>query len=134
MDEIMIAVDTNILVRYVTNDDFLQAQQAKKLLSENHVFISKTVILEMEWVLRAVYKLPQANVLKAMLTILGLLNVLVEDMYQIAEAIEYYKGGLDFADALHYVANKQIDTFYTFDEKFIKKSQSLYLKVSGLKP
>lgn len=129
----MIAVDTNILVRYVVNDDPVQAQQAKELLRENEIFISKTAILETEWVLRGVYKLPQDTVLKALLKILGLENVSVENEYQIAEAIEYYKKGLDFADALHYVANKQVDNFYTFDEKFVKKSQLLTLNVTGLK-
>ena len=133
MAESMIAVDTNILVRYVVNDDAEQAQQAKELLRDNRVFISKTVILETEWVLRGVYKLPQESVLKGLLSILGLENVSLENEYQIAQAIEYYQQGLDFADALHYVANKQIDNFYTFDEKFVKKSQLLSLKVTGLK-
>lgn len=129
----MIAVDTNILVRYVVNDDAAQAQQAKELLRENAVFISKTVILETEWVLRGVYKLPQETILKALLSILGLENVSVENEHQIAKAIKYYKHGLDFADALHYVANITVDNFYTFDEKFVKKSQRLSLKVTGLK-
>ena len=133
MAESMIAVDTNILVRYVVNDDIEQAQQAKELLRDNTVFISKTVILETEWVLRGVYKLPQETVLKALLSILGLENVLVDHQYQIVQAIEDYQKGLDFADALHYVANTQTDNFYTFDEKFVKKSQLLNLKVVGLK-
>jgi len=55
MAESMIAVDTNILVLYIVNDDIEQARQAKELLGENAVFISKTVILETEWVLRDVY-------------------------------------------------------------------------------
>jgi len=56
----------------------------------------------------------------------------VEHEYQIAQAIEYYQKGLDFADALHYVANRQVNNFYTFDEKFVKKSQLLSLKVAVL--
>ncbi|MGZ5007097.1 MAG: PIN domain-containing protein [Methylobacter sp.] len=56
----MIAVDTNILVRYVVNDDLVQAQQAKALLkSASAVFIAKTTLLECEWVLRSAYKLPR---------------------------------------------------------------------------
>jgi predicted nucleic-acid-binding protein len=54
----MIAIDTNILVRIVTNDHPEQVQVAVNFLFNNKaIFISKTVILELEWVLRYSYKL-----------------------------------------------------------------------------
>ncbi|MGZ8220162.1 MAG: PIN domain-containing protein, partial [Methylobacter sp.] len=50
----MIAVDTNILVRYAVNDELVQSQQAKALLKNTDaIFISKTTLLEFEWVLRS---------------------------------------------------------------------------------
>ena len=53
----MIAVDTNILVRYLTNDDAEQAQLAIDLLNgSEHIWLPKTVLLETEWVLRSVNK------------------------------------------------------------------------------
>ena len=50
--EIMIAIDTNVLVRIVTNDQPEQARRAAILLLNQPVFISKTVILGVGWVLR----------------------------------------------------------------------------------
>jgi predicted nucleic-acid-binding protein len=44
----MIAVDTNLLVRILTNDDPNQARRAVKILKSDDIFISKTVLLETE--------------------------------------------------------------------------------------
>ncbi len=125
----MIAVDTNILVRYAVNDDPVQSQQAKALLKNTKtIFISKTALLEFEWVLRSAYKLPRESILYAMLTICGLPNVTVENAWQVSQASELYSKGLDFADALHYLANTGIEKFYTFDEKFITRGKLFNLK------
>ena len=53
----MIAFDTNLLVRLATNDQPQQAAIAEQLLQSNEVFISRTVLLETEWVLRSRYKI-----------------------------------------------------------------------------
>jgi predicted nucleic-acid-binding protein len=48
----MLAVDANIIVRLLTNDERAEAARAKILLAENEVFVATTVLLETEWVLR----------------------------------------------------------------------------------
>ena len=122
----MITIDTNIWVRYVTNDDPLQATKAVELLSRSEeVFLPKTVLLELEWVLRAVYELPRANILKAVLHILGLPNVQAEFPEQVVSALAYFERGLDFADALHMVSSGSEKTVYTFDTQFAKRARSL---------
>ena len=127
----MIAVDTNILVRYVTNDDLVQSRQAKALLENAQaIFISKTTLLEVEWVLRSAYKLPRESILKSILTICGWPNLTVENPWQVAQACEFYGKGLDFADALHYCANTDVEAFYTFDEKFIKNGSLANLNMA----
>ena len=52
----LIAVDTNIMIRLAMRDDESQFQTAMALLAEHQFFISQTVQLEMEWVLRSRYK------------------------------------------------------------------------------
>lgn len=128
----MIAVDTNILVRYAVNDDPVQSQQAKALLKKaESIFVSKTTLLEFEWVLRSAYKLPRESILHSILTICGLPNLTVESAWQVAQACELYSKGLDFADALHYYsANTSVEKFYTFDEKFIRNGKLLNLQIS----
>lgn len=126
----MITVDTNVWVRYLTNDDPDQADRALRLLkSADEVFVPKTVLLELEWVLRAVYELPAAAVLKSLLTILGLPIVCAEQPEQVARAIDLYRHGIDFADALHLSASDTDSPFYTFDAKFQRKGVKLGARV-----
>ena len=53
----MIAFDTNLLVRAVVADEPAQVAIVRDLVMQDTVFISRTVLLETEWVLRAVYKI-----------------------------------------------------------------------------
>ncbi len=129
----MIAADTNVWVRYVTNDDPLQTGRAVELLgSGEEVFVAKTVMLELEWVLSAVYDLPAASIRRAMRHILGLPMVVVEQPEQIALALDYYERGLDFADAIHLAASPEAASFHTFDRKFVKAAASLGLPVEEI--
>lgn len=117
----MVGVDANVLVRYVTNDDQMQARTAMDILEkEENIFVPKTVLLEMEWVLRAVYNLKPPAVSNSMRHILGLPNVTAEDMKQVATALEHYAKGMDFGDALHLASCHETKKFYTFDKEFAK--------------
>ena len=59
----MIAVDTNLLVRILTNDDPIQARRAVKILKNDDIFIPKTVLLETEWVLRHGYGIGRSDII-----------------------------------------------------------------------
>lgn len=87
----------------------------------------------MEWVLRSVYELKPPEILKGLLQILGLPNVVPESPEQIALALEYYRQGMDFADALHLVAHSEIKQFYTFDQAFVKKAKHILPEVTLVK-
>lgn len=83
----MISLDTNIIVRLVTNDDADQAQQAASLLKANPVYLTKTVILETEWVLRAAYGLSRKTISMTFRRLLGLENMTCESPHQFAQAL-----------------------------------------------
>jgi predicted nucleic-acid-binding protein len=53
----VIAVDTNVIVRLVANDDPAQSPRAARLFAREDVYVPKTVVLETEWVLRVAYEL-----------------------------------------------------------------------------
>ncbi len=67
----MIAVDTNVLARFITNDDAAQAKRARRLIEAGPVFVAKTVLLELEWVPRGAYGLDRSTILKAVRCFLG---------------------------------------------------------------
>ena len=123
--ESMIAIDTNIIVRFITKDDELQYQQSLVLFKNKNIFIADTVILETEWVLRFAYKFKPLEICQAFRKVFGLPNVYLTNEKLILQVIEWHENGIDFADAFHLASSNHCLEFYTFDEKFIKKSQNL---------
>jgi predicted nucleic-acid-binding protein len=121
-----IALDTNLIVRILTNDDPKQAKIAAKLIKgDAQIFIPKTVLLEVEWVLRYTYKLDRAVIDAAFRQLLGLPNLLIEDSIIVKQAISWYAEGIDFADALHLASSSISDRFATFDLALQKKAKHL---------
>lgn len=116
----MLAVDTNVIVRIVTNDDPEQAQRAVALFERERIFIAKTVLLEVEWVLRFSYHLPREIIVPTLRKVVGLQQVEVENPDEIFIAIDGYEQGLDFADALHLAG--RAEGFATFDQKMAKRA------------
>ena len=119
----MIALDTNILARFYVDDpaDPEAARQrpiARRLLTESpQVFIPLTVILELEWVLRAFYGFATEDFVRVVKHLLGLPNVSVEEWSRIADALTWHTEGLDFADALHLLASGHCTEFMSFDDR-----------------
>ena len=75
----MLAIDTNIVVRYLTADHPEQSPKAKSLIDGEEVFVCMTVLLETEWVLRSVYDFAPADIVKALTAFAGLPRVTLED-------------------------------------------------------
>ncbi len=117
----MIALDTNILVRLLVNDDPVQAEIARDLMKHpDGIFISKTVLLELEWVLRQVYQVDKKTLVAGLTRLLGLPNATIEGVAQVARAMQDFSKGMDFADALHLASTRGEMVTYTFDKKFAK--------------
>ena len=113
----MRAVDTNIIVRYLTGDEPEQAARAKAAIDAGDVFAGTTVMLESEWVLRSVYGHAGKEVAAALRAFAGLPGVSVENSAQLAKALDRAEMGMDFADALHLGAAARCDAFLTFDRR-----------------
>jgi predicted nucleic-acid-binding protein len=109
----------------ITQDDELQYQQSLRLFENKNIFIPDTVILETGWVLRFAYKFKPIEISQALQKVFGLPNVYLTDENLILQVIEWHEKGVDFADAFHLASSNHCLEFYTFDEKFIKKSQNL---------
>lgn len=121
----MIAVDTNIIIRLLTQDDEIQYKQSLGIFTKNEIMVLDTVILETEWVLRFAYNFDSTAVSKAFTKLFGLPNIHISNPGFVAQAIKWHLSGMDFADAFHLAQCKNINQFFTFDNKFIKKSNGL---------
>lgn len=131
----MIALDTNVLARYyVASGDAPSQKQstaAKKLLeSGKALFVSKTVVLELEWVLRGYYKSLPEDVLTVLAHLLAMPNVNIEDRVAVELAAVALGDGFDFADALHHASSRHCTSMATFDDKKFARRAS----AKGWKP
>jgi predicted nucleic-acid-binding protein len=121
----MISVDTNIVVRLLTQDDEQQYNKSLKLFQEQDIFIPDTVILETEWVLRFAYRFQPDAICQALRNLFGLPNVQLANASLMAEVLEWHENGLDFADALNLAQSQHCSSIYTFDDKFVKRAKRL---------
>ena len=103
----MAALDTNVLVRLLMRDDHGQLASAQRLIHERvaageTLFVSITVALELEWVLRSRFELDKAAVLRLFLQLLSTLELRFEAAATIEWALKQYKSAAtDFSDCLH---------------------------------
>lgn len=127
----MRAIDTNVIVRYLTGDHPEQAARARALIEGEPVFVPVTVALETEWVLRAAYGYGAAEVAGALRAFGGLPGVTIEDAAAVAAALDLALGGMDFADALHLSRSGACDGFATFDRRMIRAAARAGLAAVG---
>lgn len=121
----MLAIDTNIVVRYLTGDEPDQAARARALVDGHGVFLSDMVALECDWVLRSAYGYRQDRVAAALRAFAGLPMVTVESPARLARALDMAEQGMDFAGALHLTRADRGEGFVTFDRRLVKVAGSL---------
>lgn len=118
----MRAVDTNVLVRALLQDDPAQGRRAAALLGTGPIYIPITVILELEWVLRSRYGCPPRTIADAMERLAILDNAIVGEQAAVGAAAAKLRDGWDFADALHHALSSGCDEFATFDKGLARRA------------
>ena len=128
----MIALDTNVLVRYLALDDPVQSRRAAMaiedaLLREEAVFIPVIVLCETVWVLRGCYKLSRQRIIQVLDAILTEKGFELEARPEMHKAFaDYCRSSSEFADyAIGYIARAhRCSAVFTFDQNL--KSSSLF--------
>jgi predicted nucleic acid-binding protein len=121
----MFAIDTNLIVRYLTGDHREQSAKARNLIDGEDVFVCTTVLMETEWVLRSVYGFAAAQLAKALRAFAGLPRVTLQDARLVAQALDWMERGMDFADALHLAKADGCEAFVSFDQRFARAANRL---------
>jgi len=130
----IVAVDTNILVRFLVADEPEQARRARELFSLNTILIPTTVLLETEWVLRSAYGFGREEIENAFIRLCGLPQVVLDQPEVVRTALTGYGAGLDFADALHLTSSRRAQSFATFDQDLRKRADRLPNTVPVVEP
>lgn len=120
----MNGIDTNVLVRFLVQDDPVQAEAARSLFdrcsANDPAFIGREVLVETVWVLERAYKIAPHGIASAILGLLESEEVVIEETADVTTAAAAYGDGAgDFAD--HMIAAAALrtgcSTLYTFDRK-----------------
>jgi predicted nucleic-acid-binding protein len=123
-----LALDTNLLLRLLTNDDPPQARRVADLIDASSAcFVPITVVLELEWVLRGAYQLPREAIIAALRGLIAIRHLHLEQEEQVLQALEAYGQGLDFADALHLLRSEGCAALVSFDRTFVRTAGELAL-------
>lgn len=115
----MLAVDTNVLLRFLLNDDDAQFARARSVV-ESGAWVASTVVLETEWVLRSFYRLTPLQIVETFAALAAIPTVQFEHPDRLAETVEAVRQGMEFADAMHRAAASDCEAFVTFDRDLIK--------------
>ncbi len=126
----MPALDTNVLVRYIVQDDPAQLAAAKHLISRcvaqgSTLFVPVTVVLELEWVLRSRFEFGKDDVLMILASLFSAAELTFESERALEVALQLFrKGSADFADCLHVALTTQAgeQPLWTFDKAAAKVS------------
>ncbi len=130
----MIGLDTNVLARYYVQDDGdaeakKQREAARRLIeSGKSLMVCKTVLLELEWVMRGYYRFSTAQIGAVLNHLLALPQVTVEDRASVVQALSNCEAGLELADALHHASYRGCESMASFDDKqFARRSRRMGL-------
>jgi predicted nucleic-acid-binding protein len=121
----MIAIDTNVLLRLLVNDDAAQADKARRLFDAHaehdaSLWIADVVLVELAWALERSYGYPRNDVAAALRALSGNASVQFESAVVMSQAIALYEAGpAGFADCLLAIKAQQVgcDALHTFDKK-----------------
>ena len=118
----MIALDTNVLVRYLVRDDRHQAEAARALLEsltpERPGYVCREVAVEFVWVLERAYGFPRDRIGAVLEELVATEGLAIEAAGDVARAaIRYRAGGAEFSDLMILAAAERSGArpMYTFD-------------------
>lgn len=125
----MISVDTNVVIRLLVDDHPAEGKRARQVFENHRVFLPESVLLESEWVLRAVYGFSREEISQALRALLRLPKVAVDERTLVMQVLDWFDEGFDFGDALHYARSAELE-LKTFDRKFLNKGRKQHWKIS----
>ena len=131
----MIGLDTNILVRYLTQDDPAQASVATDLLesrisTQQPGYVSQVVLTELVWVLDRGYRYAKADIIRAVGGLLSVRELTIEKADEAWAALQQFETGqADFADYLIGLSGQMAGctTTFTFDRRAARSAQHTLL-------
>lgn len=124
----MKALDTNVLARFFIDDDddpqaATQCPMAIQVMA-GCAFVSVTVLLEFESVMRGFYALPEIEIERVLRALAGIEHITQEDRGAVLGAVDAFSAGMDFSDALHLLRSSRAAAFVVFDRSVARRGNA----------
>lgn len=124
----MTALDTNVLVRYLTQDDEAQFLKVLQMLNRKKAtfFACDLVVVETAWVLGEVYGWTPEEVADAFARLATIPNLIFEDESRLRASLKAFRGGTDLADELIVRTSRDLGAkdLVTFDKGVIRRHKT----------
>lgn len=121
----MTALDTNVVVRYLTQDDEAQFQKALQMLNRKRAmfFVCDLVLVETAWVLRSLYDWTGSEVADAFARLATIHNLTFENESRLRSSLKALRAGADLADELivRTCRDHGATVFATFDRAIVQR-------------
>ena len=101
--------------------------KASAALAKGDIFLSLTVCLEAAWVLSSVYNKSRAEIAAGLTAFAGLPTIIIENPEALDKGLDWYRQGMDFADALHLAVASDLGctSMLSFDGQFGKTAEKI---------
>jgi predicted nucleic-acid-binding protein len=130
----LLAVDTNVLARALVSDGSTQALRCRQCFSDNDVFVSDTVLLETEWLLRSRMGVAREQINDLFAALIASERTHLSEPERIADVIEAHRNGMDFADAMHLLCAANCRAFATYDNDLKKHASAIPGAIAVIEP
>ncbi len=134
----MIALDTNVIVRYLVADDAEQAEAARALMEgltfDSQGFICREVAIEVVWVLERFYRFTRAQIADVLVELISTDSLVVEVADDVARAaFTYRQGGVGFSDLmiLSSAERSRAVPLHTFDRRLARMEGAALVETSA---
>lgn len=121
----MKALDTNLVIRLLLDDDPAQSATVRSILQAGAVTIPPTVLLETLWVLESRYGATDEVLLDTVTALARSPSITIGHPEQSAEFFRLWRGGLDPQDAAHLAFVVDVEAFVSFDRDLVKRARKL---------
>lgn len=119
-----ILLDTNLLLRFLIEDDIQKAQAVANLLetSKDKLIVTDMAYAELAWVMASFYKFPRKEIVEKLSSILNIKNLFLSRQLLADSLVIYSKYNIDFIDAYHaaFMKKRSMKNIYSYDRDFDK--------------
>jgi predicted nucleic-acid-binding protein len=121
----MIGIDTSIVLRYLLKDDPTLSPRALEIIAGNDCFVTRAALTEVVYTLESYYRSARVEIGRALDALLTVQRITVEDRAVTERAVSWYKGGMDFGDAMIAASSHKSVRVETFDRDFARLARKL---------